>query len=278
MAEQNRDLFLSKVYAGSWNCHGIDTFLHFWLLHLNPMKKKITHLIVGLILFVTPVISQPLTGSFTDCNNRTEDIQATLGTGKAVIIAHKGVDCSICISQAPSLQTWASQNTQKVAVWAAMTWKYNPNTFAQPCPITQTWITTHSWNDIFTFPDYNRAFINNATPRYYVYSPRDSTIKYSGSNRSTAYSVALQESTVGIQSQQIRSKVKWTIYPTQIQLENTTNEELVIRIFSLNGSIVKEMTMGARNLSIDMSNESQSIYLLQIQSSTDAFTEKVFIR
>ncbi|MAY83482.1 MAG: hypothetical protein CMP59_05040 [Flavobacteriales bacterium] len=42
--------------------------------------KKIS-LITLLLFFAGMTNAQPLTGSFTDCNNQTEDIQATLGTG-----------------------------------------------------------------------------------------------------------------------------------------------------------------------------------------------------
>ena len=240
------------------------------------MKRLMTLCIA--LLGATFMNAQPLTGSFTDCNNNTRDIQATLGTGKALIVAHKGVDCSICISQAPGLQTWAAANKTKVDVWGAITYKYNPNTFSTPCPTTTAWFTTHGWTDIFTFPDNNRVFYNNATPRYYVYSPRDSTIKYSGSNRTTAYSVALAESTVGIEDYQLESNIDWTMSYNQLQLTNNSSESIQLRVYDLQGKLYIDRTISAGTSSIDLSALSNSLYLVQFSTGSAAFSEKILIQ
>ena len=240
--------------------------------------KKI-NLLIAFLGFATCLSAQiPLSGSYTDCNNRTEDIQATLGNGYALIIAHKAVDCSACMLQAPSLETWASQNSGNVKVWTAMTWKYNPNTFSNPCQATASWVTTYSWSSIFTFPDTARAFNNNASPTYYVYSPRDSTIKYQGSNRNTAYSVALQESTVGIQDQRLKASIDWSLQAGVLNVNNENNQSLQLRVVDLKGSVVKEANLVSGSNLVDLSVLKQSIYLLQFQSEAGTYVEKVFIQ
>lgn len=219
----------------------------------------------------------PLSGSFTDCNNVTEDIQTTLGSGYALIIAHKAVDCSACMFSAPSLESWASQNSANVKVWTAMTWKYNPNTFSNPCQAIASWVTTHSWSSIFTFPDTARAFNNNASPTYYVYSPRDSTIKYQGNNRNTAYSVALQESIVGIQDQRLEEKIEWAIQGNLLTIDNQSGEAIQLMVIDLKGSTIKELRVINGSNSIGLSDLKPSTYLLQFQSEEGVYVEKVLI-
>lgn len=241
------------------------------------MKNRILFTLASFLIFnISTIVAQPLSGSFTDCNNRTEDIQAVLGTGHSLIIAHKGVDCSICVSQAPSFETWANTNKNKVKVWCALTWKYNMNTFSNPCVQTANWISTHSWSEIFTFPDNNRVFINNATPRYYVYSAIDSTIKYSGSNRSTAYSIALQESVVGIANQSIKDEFDWRISEQSIEINNRTSAVANIRLLDLNGRILLDRQIQSGNSIIQLNELPDAIYLMQFISEKGSFSEKVF--
>ncbi len=219
----------------------------------------------------------PLTGSFTDCNNITKGIQSTLGTGKAIIIAHKGVDCSICISQAPSLQTWAAQNRNKVEVWTALTWKYNPMTFSNACNSTNAWVTRYAWNDIFTFPDNQRQFISSSTPRYYVYSPVDSSIAYNGTNRNTAYSTALQLSTVGIEDNLLKQKVSFLLRGKELLVDNSLGQMVELNIYSTNGSLLKKGIVISQS-SVDLSNLNTGVVLIQFRTSTSVYTQKVLLQ
>jgi len=240
--------------------------------------KKFSLLFALLAIGSTIYAQPPLTGSFTDCNNQTKSIQATLGTGYSIIIAHKGVDCSICVSQAPSFETWASQNSNKVEVWCALTYKYDPNNFSNPCQATNSWVSTHNWSNIFTFPDNNRQFINIGTPQYYVYSARDSTLKYSGSSRSTAYSVALQESVVGIQDQELKNSVDWRIQNRQLMVNNRLGSAINLKVVDTKGSLIKELRLNTGNNTIDLSSFNQAIYLLQFYSDKGVYAEKIYIR
>ncbi len=235
--------------------------------------------ILSILLSFSCLISfaQPLSGSFTDCNNNSRDIHTTLGTGKALIIAHKGVDCSICQSQASSLETWASQNSVKVEVWCALTWKYNSNTFSPACTATANWVSTYSWNNIFTFPDNARQFVSAGTPRYYVYSPRDSTIKYSGSNRSTAYSTALAESYVGLDPMNYKNEVNVRVFDSRLYADNLSLETYTLQLIDLSGRIILEEQLKSGFNSIDLSEFDKEIYLVHLRSESKAFTEKIFL-
>ena len=219
----------------------------------------------------------PLTGSFTDCNNTSKDIQNTLGTGKAIIIAHKGVDCSICISQAPSLQTWAAQNTTKVEVWTALTWKYNPMSFSNACNTTNAWVARYSWNDIFTFPDSQRQFISSSTPRYYVYSPVDSSIAYNGTNRNTAYSTALQLSAVGVAENILKEKLNVNLRGKELSVVNSLDQLIELNIYSIQGSLLKSATI-TNQTSIDLNTISSGVILLRFTTADAIFNQKLLLQ
>jgi hypothetical protein len=138
-----------------------------------------------LMLFGSALYSQ----SYTDCAGNSEDLMAVLATGKPVLIASKGFDCSICVSQAPSIGQWASNNPQ-VRVWGAMTFAFNAG--ATPnCNQTNTWISTHGWQDVFTFIDASRDYFMSGTPRYYVYDPVSGQEIYDGFSFTQASQAAL---------------------------------------------------------------------------------------
>lgn len=231
-----------------------------------------------MILFSVQLLAQPLAGSFTDCNNRTEDIQATLGSGKALIIAHKGVDCSICRSQAASLESWAAQNSQKVAVWGALTYRYSPAAFNPACTATQSWVTQYNWTSIFTFPDNARQFAVGGTPRYFVYSPGDSTIIYAGSRRDTAFARALRASLfTSLNEISIEDQLEWKLQNNLLSIINNSGSNVELNIYDLNGRLLITSTVGTNTSSIDLSNYSRSVIVLDFRNSTQRFSEKVLL-
>jgi len=61
--------------------------------------KKLT--VLFSILFSIGAAAQPQGNVIAyDCSGNSKDLYSTLASGKAVIIAHKGVDCGICINTA----------------------------------------------------------------------------------------------------------------------------------------------------------------------------------
>lgn len=218
-----------------------------------------------LLLFSVSLVAQPpLDTMVTDCNGNTKNIQTVLGTGKALIIAHKGVDCSICRSSAPNLQTFAAQNSSRVEVWGAMTWKYNQSSFTPACTETQNWKNQYNWNDIFTFADNNRAWLASGTPRYYVYSPRDSSIVWQGSNQVTATQRALQESTVGISEEQRADPVRIFGYDHRIQVLNIPSNISAIRLVNTSGQVVFE-DQNVNSSTFQINSLKNGIYFVQLE-------------
>jgi hypothetical protein len=230
-----------------------------------------------LFLFALPFLlnAQPLNTSVTDCNNVTKSIQTTLSSGKALIIAHKGVDCTICQGQAPSLQTWAAANKAKVEVWCALTWKYNPNTFNPACSATNSWVNTYNWTDIYTFPDYNRDCLSSGTPRYYVYSPMDCTIVFSG-GKSQAEARALQETLVGIEESSLIKSVKISTFKGAVSLSGLSPTFQEVRLYNVTGTLQQINLIKAEKLKIQ--NLKSGIYILQFIGQTSVIgSKKIFI-
>src|SRR5688500_4452207 len=99
-------------------------------------------LLPAFILFWIVASAQVADTSYTDCDGNTESIYGIIGQGTPLIIASKGLDCSICMGQAPGIQTFAADNPT-VRVWAAMNNKYST---AQPtCTGANDWETTYAW-------------------------------------------------------------------------------------------------------------------------------------
>ncbi|MDZ4845116.1 MAG: T9SS type A sorting domain-containing protein [Chitinophagales bacterium] len=125
--------------------------------------------------------------SYTDCNGNTETVYSIIGQGKPLIVASKGFDCSICMNQAPAMQTFAAQNPN-VRIWGAMNYRYSSS--MPTCTQVSSWKNSYSWNDIFMFLDLTDEWQGVGYPTHYVISPVDSTIIYTGSSFSTATNVA----------------------------------------------------------------------------------------
>ena len=177
--------------------------------------------------------------SYTDCAGNSEDLMAVLATDKPVLIASKGFDCSICVSQAPSVGQWANNNPQ-VRVWGAMTFTYNSG--ATPsCAQTNTWISNHGWQNIFTFVDASRDFFASGTPRYYVYDPVSGQEIYDGFSFTQASQAALGvASGVGLE-EELSSSI--SIRDNNILLSNV-NRPLDWKLLDLTG---KTLSNGKAN-------------------------------
>lgn len=203
-----------------------------------------------------------------DCNGASKNIYNTLATGKSIIVAHKGVDCSICINSAPGWQTWAASNKNKVEVWGAITYTYNPAQFtpANMCAKTAQWVTTHNWMDIFTFPDSNRIWVNGGSPRYYVYSAIDSSIVYQGSNSTTARNTAIAQSVVGLEKSFLANSSIY-IVEKQLQLKDLPSFIESVMVYNLKGQLVLQEKVIYENQVINMTNLKAGIYIAQFRTN-----------
>ncbi|MBI1316349.1 hypothetical protein GC167_05745 [bacterium] len=141
--------------------------------------------------FITLVLFAAFLGvsaqNYTDCAGNSENLQQWLSAGTPVLVASKGVDCSICMSSAPQVGTWATNNPQ-VRVWAAMTYRYS--TQDANCTQVNNWVNSYGWGDVFAFADVNEDFRGSFFSRYLVYA-LDGSVAYDGPNLTTAGNTAL---------------------------------------------------------------------------------------
>lgn len=88
---------------------------------MNIFKRAIIFSISGLI----PIISfeQVQNYSYTDCGGYSENVYDIIGAGKPLLIASTGLDCSICMGDAPDVKTFSEQHPE-VRVWGAINNRY----------------------------------------------------------------------------------------------------------------------------------------------------------
>ncbi len=248
------------------------------IVETDKMKKHILFLTSALLSSLFIVAQIPTNFTATDCSNTSKTIHTVLGTtGKSIIIMSKGVDCSACRSTASGWQTWASQNTTDVEVWGAITYRYNPMVFSNPCAAVNSWVNQYAWTNIFAFPDNNRDFLGPAMPRYYVYSAIDSSIVYNGSSSSTARSIALQNSVVGINELNALKAVSVSISNGQLTLSQLPNEPLQFEVYNVNGQLIQSASVNTETQSIGTSHIKSGIYLLRLGLEGKFQTRKLFI-
>ena len=227
--------------------------------------KKITALFSTLLLCSVLLAQVPANKTAYDCSGNTETIYDILGTGRSVIVLHKGVDCSICRNSAPGWQTWAAANTTNVRVWGAITYTYSSSQFntTNMCQKTTSWKSQYNWNDIFTFPDSSREWVNGGSPRYYVYSAIDSSIVYQGPNSTTARNTALAQSTVGLSKIILNdSKIYFDSY--NLRIENLDASVNSYRIFNPKGQMVAEGGILNGNAIVSTNGFSKGVYIVQL--------------
>jgi hypothetical protein len=78
-------------------------------------------------------------------------------------------------------------------------------------------------------------------------------------------------------SESIVSKI--AVYPNPstglFNFENLSNKEVQITIYSINGELIKNSKSDATNVSLDLSNKPNGIYLLNIKDGDNNYTQKL---
>ncbi len=239
------------------------------------MKKLYLALLFGASVALSAQVADK---SVTDCNSTTKSIYTALATGKPLVVASKGFDCSICQGAASPLQNWASQNPG-VQVWGAMTFNYSGNT--PTCSNVSSWVGQYNWNNIFTFIDDTRHWYKFGTPRYYVYDPSDSTIAYEGANQSTALSTAEGlAATVG-QPEVTQKPFSVSASNGSVSLFNLPQGYTTVQVVSLTGNVVKTVNFSSPGdvEKVALENFSVGIYLVNVQNKSGFHTvRKVYLR
>lgn len=241
--------------------------------------KKIYTLFISLITLAAS--SQVMDVSVTDCGNNMSSIHTVLGTGKVLVVASDGLDCSICKGKAAGLQTFAAQNKTKIQVWGAMTFTYSNNT--PTCAGVINWVNTYGWTDIFTFIDANEYWFMSGTPRYTVYSPLDSSQAYQGFDENAALNKALElagNTTVGL-SEFSQKDIYVSHSPGSVRLHNLPIGTNTIQLLSLTGRVVKSITAANEEgkYSMSTSDLNAGIYLVSVQNNNGfKAVKKVYVK
>ncbi len=239
------------------------------------MKKLYLALFFGASLMLSAQVADK---TVTDCNSNSKSIYTSLATGKPLVIASKGFDCTTCQSTAAALQNWAAQNPG-VEVWGAM---LNLNTSNTPsCTNVSAWVGTYGWTNIFTFLDDTRFWFKFGTPRYYVYNPADSTIAYEGSSQSTALSTASGLVTTVGQREVEKKEFSLNASNGSLSLFNLPQGPTTVQVVSLTGNVVKTVSFNSPGSleKVDLGNFSVGIYLVNVQNKGGFNTvRKVYLR
>ncbi|HAD98774.1 MAG TPA: hypothetical protein DCG19_15280 [Cryomorphaceae bacterium] len=229
----------------------------------------------------TAATAQVQNEAVTSCDNMSRSIYSTLASGKVLVIASEGLDCSVCKSKAPGLQSWAMQHSNTIDVWGAMTYLYGTNT--PVCSELASWKSTYSWNNIFMFIDTHRKWFDNITPQYFVYNPKDSTLAYQGVSEATARSTAENlVNNIGIQ-ESVRASQAFYVSQGEgfVQLNNIPTSFFQYQLFDLTGKVVKaqSFTQADKAQRINTADLQKGLYLIKVKNGKGfEVVKKVWIR
>lgn len=203
--------------------------------------------------------------SAQNCDGEKQSLHQVLGTGKALLVASEGFDCSICQSKAAQLETRATNDSDRVVTWGAMTYTYSNQ---QPaCSELSRWDSVYAWETIFSFLDSNEHFFQFGTPRYLVYSPVDSTQIYAGSDEQQAYAQARQA------AQQLLHRASGQplgdLYLQQqggrIMLRGLPQQQGQVQVFNLAGKRIYQAPLRQGEESIPWQGHAPGVYLFHLR-------------
>lgn len=228
-----------------------------------------------LLIAFLPLSAQVADKSVSDCSGSTRSIYGVLGSGKVLLVASKGLDCSICKNSAPDVQNFAGQNQGRIEVWGAMTYTFNANT--PTCAQVANWVSTYNWTDIFTFVDSDRHWFMTGTPRYIVYDPSDNSEAYNGPNKNTAFQTATSlANSIGVTESSLQ-EIEISQVVGGIEIKNLPFT-VSFNLYSLTGKEIFSGRMDENNNRISTESLKSGIYLLRLQGSGGAeVVRKLFV-
>lgn len=237
--------------------------------------KSFTSLFAAVAFTITAFAQAVPDASFTDCNSVTRSVYGALGSGKVLLVANAGTNCSICMSHAGSVAGVADNNPSTIEVWGSMTTKGGG---AVTCAAISSWVTTYSWGNVFSFNDANRYWFSIGTPRYTVISPFDSTIAYQGSNWNTAKQTAENlANTIGIEEITQLADV-YLVGDALAFTPGSSLSNVEVSLYSITGQRVEVWNLAqvAASVRLPLSSTLKSgLYLVNIRAAGKEFTTKV---
>jgi len=233
------------------------------------------------ILFAFVAQAQVEDRTETDCDGNSQSIYEILETGKPLIVASKGLDCSICMGQADDLATFAD-NQPNITIWGAMFYLYADE--QADCPSVGSWVDTYSWGNIFAFQDLEEFWAGEfGAPTYTVINPTTTEIVYAGGSFNTATNEALGLITVGLVED--FNKESFTLYNRNgnlnIQINSSSAGEGRIEVFNILGQNVfsKDFFLKEGELKIQAPfNQNSGIFIANLELNGTTFSKKFLLR
>jgi hypothetical protein len=224
-----------------------------------------------ILFFALSVTAQISDRSETDCDGNVRSVYEVGSEGKPLIIASKGFDCSICVNHAPNVGSFASAYAGQIEVWGAMTYTYSQT--IPTCANVDSWISSYSWSDVFTFVDASEYWFGVGTPTYRVIHPVTHEQIYSGGNWNTATSTALGLLTLNsteIEEEKLSVKVFSDGQNLHIETSNLLASPFSVQVVNLVGQIVSTLNLQNNKpgeiLKVPFSNK-PGIYILQLSQN-----------
>lgn len=242
------------------------------------MKKLTFFLATTFVCICT--IGQTPDVTETNCDAQSNSVYAELNSGKSLLVVASGFDCGICISEAPSVASWANEHTTEVKVWGAMHYRYPGG---QPtCAQLEDWVNDYNWRNVYTFLDTNnntpKHWAITGYPTYQVIDPTTQEIAYSGTSFSQAKQVALQKS-------QITAIAEWKAPSSSFDfvLQNETvkltgvNKSGTFFLYDSLGKIVFEQS-ASENREINLSNiPTGQMYFGVLKSNEQVVSKRIIL-
>lgn len=232
---------------------------------------------IVLSLFAVSLIGQVQNVQVTDCDGITKNIYQVLGTGKVLLVSSDGITCSICQNSAAGKQNFAASNKAGIEVWSAMTSGFSGG--LTDCQSVDNWISTYTWSDIFTFVDSSLYWYKQGTPRFYVYSPLDSTLAYEGFSESTAFQTA--RSLVQNVSLQEPERKEFSVNYAEglLHVNNPQQGVLRIQVVNITGKDVRSSLISDKTAEVYVGDLPPGLYLIRAEAQNGRrAVRKVYFR
>jgi hypothetical protein len=243
------------------------------------MKKIIASLFIvpcmiqGLSAQMIPDVTE--TNSCTTMDN-TFNLYNTLDSRKVVLVVASGYDCSICMSHAATIASFADDNKMDVAVIGAMNYKYNSK--APSCDLLTNWKSTYNWNSVFMFNDDDKSWADGGYPTYTVIDPdtKKAVLVTSSINTAKAKALELVAIVASISSKDSYAKSSTVFYNNgQLNFKNFHSKIIQASIFSTSGVLLERMEV-TNGYSVSKTLN-KGVYIISVQSEKSTESIKLFV-
>lgn len=232
------------------------------------------------ILFTLLSQAQVENRTETDCEGNSQSIYEILESGKPLIIASKGLDCSICMGEATNLANFAN-NQPNIAIWGAMLYLYQNQD--PDCASIESWENSYGWDNIFSFPDIEEFWTGQGAPTYHVIDPSTAEIVYSGGFFSSASNTALGLITVGLEDE--NRQPSFTLFSNSgilnIEINSFSNGPGKIEVYNILGQKVFSNDLYIKNGENKFRrgfNENSGIYIANFELNGITYSKKFLLK